>query len=161
MALSAAVQRRYRVLDSAVQNYRVANGVTIYLGAICAVANVSYVTTAKRGYLIPWDDLANGQYAGIAIGSPFNLSTSNTVVGNTSASPVVEASVETGELILEKFAVTGASAQSDVGKNVFASDDDTLTLTSGTLNRVGVVEYWYSSTTCDVRLFGRSKWLVI
>ena len=161
MALSAATSKVMRILNSAPVNYRVANGITIYLGGFVGIANASFVTTAKRGYLIPWENTANLEWAGIAIGSPFNLSTSNTVVGNTSGTPVPECSVETGEIMLVRHAVTGASAQSDVGKPVYGTDDDVLTLSSNNTTRMGEVEYWHSSTSCDVRVLGRAIWLTI
>lgn len=47
------------------------------------------------------------------------------------------------------IAVTGASSAADIGKPVFATDDDTFTLTpSG--SRIGVVARWISSTKCAV-----------
>jgi len=160
-ALSAATNKRVRILNSRVQNYKVANGVTIYLGGFIGLANVSFVTTAKRGYAIPWENTANLEWLGLAIGSPFNQSTSNTVVGDTSASVVPEVSAETGAFILVQHTVTGVSAQSDVGKAVFGTNDNDLTLTSNNTTRMGDVEYWHTSTTCDVRVYGRDVWLAI
>lgn len=160
-ALSAATNKVMRILHSSTVNYRVANGITIYLGGFIGLANVSFVTTAKRGYAIPWEDTANLEWLGIATGSPFNLSTTNTVVGDTSASVVPEVSAETGEFVLVRHAVTGASAQSDLGKPVYASNDNDLTLSSSNTTRMGEVEYWHTSTTCDVRVYGRTVWLAI
>lgn len=49
-----------------------------------------------------------------------------------------------------KLSVTGASAITDEGASVFATDDDTFTLTpSGT--RIGAVDKWLTGTTCMVR----------
>lgn len=161
-ALSTATPRKIRVLKSAMQNYRVANGVTIYLGGFLALANVSFVPyTAKRGYAIPWENTANIEWLGLAVASPFDLSITNTVVGNTSGEPVPEVSVETGEFILLQHVVTGVSAQSDVGKAVYATNDNDLTLTSNNTTRMGEVEYWHSSTSCNVRVYGRNVWLAI
>lgn len=161
-ALGTATARKIRLLHSAMQNYRVANGVTIYLGAFVGLANVSFVPyTAKRGYAIPWENTANVEWLGLATGSPFDLSVSNTVVGNTSGEPVPEVSVETGEFIIVQATVTGVSAQSDVGKAVYASNDNDLTLTQGNTSRMGEVEYWHSSTSCNVRVYGRTAWLMI
>lgn len=48
-----------------------------------------------------------------------------------------------------KLSVTGVSAIAQVGSTVFATDDDTFTLTpSGT--KIGVVSRWITSTTCMV-----------
>ncbi len=161
-ALGTATPRKIRVLHSSMQNYRVANGITIYLGGFTGLANVSFVPyTAKRGYAIPWENTANLEWLGLATGSPFNLSVVNTVVGDTSAEPPPEVSVETGEFILLQHAVTGVSAQSDTGKPVYASNDNDLTLSSNNTARMGEVEYWHSSTSCNVRVYGRTAWLMI
>lgn len=164
-ALQAAAQRNMRILKSKPMNYKVANGQTIYLGGIVGLATVSYVPlTAARGYAIPYANVANIEYLGVAIGSPFSLSTSNTIVGNTSPGSgqvVPEVSVETGELILIGVTVTGVSAITDIGRAVYLSTDNPndLTVTSNNTPYVGEVERWISSTTCDVRLFGRDAWI--
>jgi hypothetical protein len=161
-ALSVATARKIRVLKSAMQNYKVANGVTIYLGGFTALANVSFVPyTAKRGYAIPWENTANIEWLGLAVGSPFNLTIVNTVIGDTSAEPPPEVSVETGEFILLQHAVTGVGAQSDVGRAVYATNDNDLTVTANNTTRMGEVEYWHSSTSCNVRVYGRNVWLAI
>ena len=164
-ALSAAQTISMRVLKSKPMNYKVANGITVYLNSIVGLATVSYVPlTAARGYAIPYANVANIEYLGVAIGSPFSLSITNTVVGATSPGTglvVPEVSVETGELILLGVTVTGVSAQSDLGRAVYLSTDNPndLTVTSNNTPYVGEVERWISSTTCDVRLFGRDAWI--
>src|SRR3972149_1549790 len=118
-ALSAAVQRRYRIVKSHVQNYRVANAVTIYMGSFCGLPGTSGFTST-RGYARPWSNVATLEWIGVAFGSGTNdLSVTSTVVGDTSASPVVEVSCAGGQIILEQHAVTGVSAQADVGKVVY------------------------------------------
>jgi hypothetical protein len=49
-------------------------------------------------------------------------------------------------------AVTGVTGAGDVNKLVYASDDQTLTLTPNN-SPVGVVDSWISSTSCYVHLF--------
>lgn len=49
-----------------------------------------------------------------------------------------------------KVDVTGASAVTDVNSTVYASDDDTFTLTSSGNSSVGKVHRWISGTTCIV-----------
>lgn len=49
--------------------------------------------------------------------------------------------------------VTGASAITDAGKFVWATDGQTLTLTRQTAPPVGIVIKWVSSTYCEVYLF--------
>ena len=58
-----------------------------------------------------------------------------------------------GDIIL-RWAVTGATAKTDIGKPVYATDGQTLTLTKPTTGLPhGFVADWISSTTCDVYLF--------
>jgi hypothetical protein len=50
-----------------------------------------------------------------------------------------------------RLPVTGASAVTDNGVAVYASDDGTFTLTSSsTFVQIGKVATWITSTTCDV-----------
>lgn len=74
------------------------------------------------------------------------------LLGNTSATPIPEAQVETGAHILNKYAVTGASAATDVNTLVYlGSDDNTLTTTQpGTSKPLGWITRFYSSTQFDV-----------
>lgn len=56
--------------------------------------------------------------------------------------------------IVVRWAVTGATAITDIGKFVYATDGQTLTLTQPTTGLPhGIVVNWISSTTCDVYLF--------
>lgn len=158
-ALSAATQRRYRKWGYSVnQNWRVANGVTIYFGSFCMIPGLRSLTST-RGYARPYQTVQNQIWIGLAIGSPFSLSVTNTIVGDTSATPVPEVTTEAGPFILEQYAVTGVSAQSDVRQSVYATTDNDLTLSqtggAGAQDKeVGTVTYWWSSTTCDVLLYG-------
>lgn len=51
-----------------------------------------------------------------------------------------------------EMAVTGAASAADVGEIVYASDDDTLTMTAGSNTPVGKIARWVSGTTCVVQL---------
>lgn len=51
-----------------------------------------------------------------------------------------------------RYAVTGVTGLTDVGTAVYASADDTLTLTSTSNKLVGVVAQWFSGTECMVLL---------
>lgn len=56
--------------------------------------------------------------------------------------------------ILENVSVTGASAATDTFDKVYATDNQTLTLTPNSNNGPhGIVHKWRSSTYCDVLLF--------
>lgn len=159
-ALTAFTNKRYALIKSAKFNVKVANAVTIYMGGFTAIANVSFVTTARRGYAIPWENTANIEWGGIAEPT-IDITTTNTIVGDTSASPPDEVSCEGGELILKGHAVTGAAAQSDIGRAVYGTNDNDLTITSNNTTRIGEIDEWITSTTCHVRILGRSVWLAI
>ena len=63
-----------------------------------------------------------------------------------------------GGVVLEKTAVTGATAITDVGDFVYAADGQTLTKTAGSNNRpCGYITQWHNETTCDVRLFNLTE----
>lgn len=160
-ALTAASQRRYRLWGKSVlQNYRVMNSQTIYVGSFVGTPGTVGLTSA-RGYARTYTDEQTIEWLGLAIGSPFNLSTTNTIVGDTSASPVIEVSCETGPFVLEQYTVTGVSAQTDVGKALYARNDNDLNLTASQAPAAGRVEYWWSSTTADALLYGRLAAIVI
>src|SRR3990167_7593953 len=158
-ALSAATDRRYVKWGfSANRNWRVANGVTVYVGSFCMLPGAqSYTSTS--GYVRPYAVAQDALWVGMAIGSPFNLTVTNTIVGDTGATPVIEVTTECGPFVLPQYAVTGVSAQGDVRQSVYASNDNDLTLTQPTgagaeARTIGTVVYWWSSTTCDVLLYG-------
>lgn len=161
-ALSAATPVRMRIQMSAQHNYKVANSNTIYMGAIVGLAQADYVPlTADRGYAIPWENTANVEYLGIAINSPFDLSVTNTVVGNTSASVIPEVTVEGGIIVLQQVTVTGVAAVTDTGDQVYGATDnpnDLTTVSNNTDGALGEVERWYSSTTSDVLMYGRAAY---
>ena len=49
-----------------------------------------------------------------------------------------------------QVAVVGVASAADVGEPVYASDDDTFTLTASTHTTIGKVHRWISGTTCMV-----------
>ena len=144
MALTAA-QRwniKPRGWGSDVASFKVLNSEVIYHGALVLLDK-------QDGYLRNLEDASgtDDRFCGIAI--PKTAS----VTGDTGASPVVECAVDISGVTLEKVAVTGASAVTNTGDSVFATDENTLTLTQTTnLKKIGIVTRWYSSTTCDVKL---------
>lgn len=95
------------------------------------------------------DDAASLSPLGICIGEKNGLNQNLTgdSGGNYSA-------VARGGVVVEKVTVTGASAITDVGKFVYCTDGQTLTLTKPSVGvAFGIVTYWHTSTTCDVYLF--------
>lgn len=59
--------------------------------------------------------------------------------------------IQNGEAVLT---VAGSSAVTDQGSTVYATDDDTFTLTPGG-SPIGEVVGWISGTSCYVRFYGR------
>lgn len=55
--------------------------------------------------------------------------------------------IEEGEVVLS---VTGAASVADENEAVYASDDDTFTLTAGGNSSIGKVVRWISGTSCLV-----------
>ena len=91
-------------------------------------------------------DSADITPCGIVVGNTRGLNTLLTGDGASRA-------VSRGGIVLKEVAVTGASAITDVGDLVYASDGQTLTKTASNMNPFGRIVKWYSSTTCDVYVF--------
>jgi hypothetical protein len=128
--------------------FEVGDTVAVYRGSIMAAGHSSNATAAKRGRVSPWTG-AVGEIPGFGF-SPWG------VTGDASATPPTKATLQLNDFILYKATVTGVTAVTDQFKLVYASDDDTLTLTAQTNRPVpcGVIVRWYTSTTCDVLMFG-------
>jgi hypothetical protein len=169
-ALSAATSPPYEHASrfSWTQTFRVVNSDIIYAGALCGLPGTNALTSG-RGYLHPWQDQINIQWAGIAeaqswtggiLASARTGTTTrvNSVLGDTSATPVPEISVEMGPVVLKNVTVTGVSAQTDLWRTLLYSNTDNYTDLSTTASTyapaIGKVLYWYSSTEADVALFG-------
>jgi hypothetical protein len=151
-ALSQATQRRTKPIMSWVQNYVVLNSGVLYVGSFAGMLNGT--STAQRGYAKAYADQNSIKYLGLVIGSPFSLSTTLTVTGNTSGTPVPQVTVEAGPFIMQSYTVTGSSAFTDVGRQVYLRNDNDMNVTQILSPRIGRIEYWYTSTTCDVLVYG-------
>lgn len=147
MALSANKLRTLRsALDLA---FKVKDAHQTYAGSLAALAGPDHPTAADRGYGRVW--------SGAAGEIPLGGFVQRKVKGDTAATPVKEMEVRSvaEDFIAERIAVTGAAAITDVGKPVYWSDDDTLTLTRPTRGiPAGVIVRWHTSTTSDVFIFG-------
>jgi len=123
--------------------YELTNGVTAFAGSLMGLLRSS-------GRAVLWSDVANLTFLGPAM---------KAAIGDTSASPPPDVNVnESGEIMM-KVPVVGAASIANQGDRVYATDDDTLTLTP-TVNAgaIGTVVRWYVSTTCDVRLLTPSEY---
>ena len=138
MALSA--KTHYNTRARSQQSYVVENAAVIYHGALVGLDIVT-------GRLQPWNsDSVSLKFRGVA--TPQDDSVTG-VAGTT-----VECPVDEGGMILHNVGVTGASAQANVGDLVYATDDNTLTLTATTnVGAIGEVVRYITGTSCDVRLW--------
>ena len=131
------------------QSFQIADALQLYTGSFVRLAS---------GRLALYDGATGSVIVGYVQPSSRDLciiSGSTTVaplLGETSASPVPEASVETGAFILNKYDVTNVTAITDVGTLVYlASDDNTLTTTQPNSSKpLGWITRWHSGTSCDV-----------
>lgn len=122
-------------------------------------------TTSK--IVVNATQLYAGSYVGIVSGSGHVSTFSDTagleplgfamekVLGDTSVSGDEDrVSVNIGGGTVKSIAVTGAGATNDTGEPVYATNDNTFTLTAtSNTPAVGVIERFHSGTTCDVRFF--------
>lgn len=157
--LTAYVDRRYRPGGfSWFQNWVVNNADVIYIGSFCGIPNpTGGGLTSKRGYVSIYSNQQQIMWVGVCTRTNYESTTDQTgnkVTGATSNSPPPEIWAEGGPIVLEQYAVAGLSAQSDLGKAVFALNDNDLTLTQGQSPSIGRIAYWYSATQADVLCYG-------
>lgn len=93
-------------------------------------------------------DNGSGYARPLVAGDPFLGFSEFTYDNSTGAAGAISGRFQFRGVI--KLTVVGASALTDKGKNVYASDDNTFTLTKGANSFVGKVHRWVASTTCMV-----------
>lgn len=115
-----------------VQQYPAVATDIIYQGA--------YVGNNGSGYARPL--VAGDPFLGIAVHNRADNSAGS--AGDVNVEVVVRG-------VLSKASITGASSVADVGRAVFASDDDVLTLTIGSNTKIGkIVRFHADDSTFDV-----------
>src|SRR3990167_384750 len=116
----------------------VKNGSTIYQGSLCGIAHAT-------GHVVPLDDAADRSFCGIAL---------NKIVGDGT----LEGSINGLEFAADNVAVTGLTAQTVVPQPVFATTDNTLTLTRPADDAVcvGIATKYASSGVGSVLFFGHA-----
>jgi hypothetical protein len=129
---------------------QVVNGQTIFSGSQAALCGFDHATAANRGRL--------KAYAAVAGEVPFGWKIFASVLGNTSPGSGVqipEGEVYQGSRFWEAVTVTGLTGdQTDVGREVYMSDDNTWTLTRPTRGiPMGIIVRSTSATTADVMSF--------
>jgi len=123
----------------------VADAVQTYGGMFAGIRGPDHATT--QGYVDAYNDEKGMIFAGPQL--------DDQVLGDTSATPPPTNSTGTDASILKATAVTGVASRADIGKAVYATDSNVLTLTAPTYaTPVGIVVDWATSTTCDVLMLG-------
>lgn len=155
MALSAARERDIETADPGRQRVTIANGSTIYWGALVGID--TDVGSSSQGRAVPYDDTTDGVVlAGRAILFIDSSDQTNEVSLAGTASGGEAVVIDTRPVIVERVTVTSGSATS-VGQPVFLTDDDESTYVLAPPSTyalpVGVVHRHHTGTTCDVRRF--------
>ena len=126
-------------IDTARHEFIIKTSEALVCNAFTSVA----IATGKVEFA---DDVADLCPCGIVLGSSDGIASHLTGNGTYKA-------VCRGGIIIQ-YAVTGATAKTDIGKEVYATDGQTLTLTEPTAGMPhGKVVDWVSSTTCKVYLY--------
>lgn len=131
MALSKDTPRSFKGAPELGNELRVAASTRVYQGAYAGIVAAS---GHIRGLV------AGDVFAGVA------LEPSDNSAGAAAATRVKLAT----RGILRKASVTGVSDATSIGAAVYASADDTLTLTSTSNTLIGSVNDWHTGAVCDV-----------
>lgn len=151
-ALSENLNRTVRTRIK--QAFKIANTIQAFGGSFAALRTAEHATAASRGYAAPYNDAAGNLF----LGGHFNRK----ILGDTSATPVPESDTTIEGEILKRVDVTGVSAITDVGKSVYATTDNDLTLTRGAINcPVGFIVRWHTGTSVDVLLFSAAEMAIL
>lgn len=141
MALAADLARASHGGSNAIAAYLRTAAVTYYAGALVGL-------NPTTGALVLWSDTAGLLFKGL-VEQHFPLSDFgiNTTAPN-------EVSVNESGPVLERVNVVGVASQANVGDLVYATDDNTLTLTA-TVNvkAIGRISRWHTGVISDVKLF--------
>lgn len=162
--ITTYTDRDIKIIDSYMQDFTIANAVTIPVGAYTMLPGSSG-DTANRGLLDNYLNESTSIFVGLLVSwggaAPLASITGGTVIGNTAAAnpyQSVMGAVETGPHILKSVNIAGGSAQSDVGKKVWMLNNNDFTLTSqlsiGLSNTVGRVVFFNSGTSENILLYG-------
>jgi hypothetical protein len=152
MASSITVRREVEAPIST--EIEIVNGDGIPSGVYVGLNSRDHGTAASRGRITNWTSAANQ----IPLGFRFL----EDKTGDTTQTPPVRGAVNIDEHIALNVPVTGlAGDKGDVGRVVYASDNNTFTLTQPTLAiPAGIVIRWRTATVCDVLFFSASQMIL-
>jgi hypothetical protein len=118
----------------------------IYHGALVVIDKATGTPPAE-GVLKNLDDLSGTLDWFVGVARP----STNYVTGDGST---VWCPVDTSGSTIVHVAVTGVAGKPNIGDLVYATDENTLTLSSASnIKAVGVVDRYYGTTYIDVKLF--------
>lgn len=138
---------RYRTHEPGRANPEVFNAEVLYAGAFVSIGNENHATSEAPGRAEAWSNAAGRTPAGWS---------QDQQTGDTSASPIVRGHIDTQPRQVE-CSVTGAAGdETDVLKLVYATDDQTFTLTrpSDPTTPVGFIVDYRASGSALVEFFG-------
>lgn len=139
---------------SGYNSYPIANGVTLYPGALVSL---------EGGYLNHWADGAGDVFVGIVLGDATGISPGGALTGDTSATPIPEARVDqSGVTLMHLDSVGDTPTQAKVGDLVYSADSDTDSLTldnTGRTHPIGYMSKFRTATDVDVTLFTPAEML--
>jgi hypothetical protein len=125
----------YVTAGRTVSSLALTSGVTAYDGALLGLS-------PSTGKAVLWSDTSGILFMGIAM---------RRAVGDAN---LTEVSIDTAGLELRDVAVTGASAITDQGDKIYATDDNTFTKTpTANVGPIGYIKRWRTATKCDVQLY--------
>lgn len=156
MALAARNTWEYQP-GNLTASFVILSGAVIYDGALVGIHEAKSGVTSSEGYLDTWTDGTDQLvFCGVAKITDQNSSTGTG--DKLTGDGTIECGVDISGVILKNVPVTGSSAVDDVGDPVYASDDNTLTLTATSgANEIGFVTRYQSSGYADVHLFSASQ----
>lgn len=146
LAADAVLRKTVSASGDSLQSFRVVNADIVYASALVGQALIGH---ASAGYILP--------YAPAALLCPIGWSVDPAVTGDTSASPVPEASIDIGgggKLLT----VTGiANTIADIGKDVFPVTDNTFNLVR-VANQIAIGTIYRSHSSTQVWVQTEPMW---
>ena len=144
--------------DIQVWNDRQPDRIQIPIADTEVIFKGAFVAINTAGFAVNIVDTAGFEPLGVVTAFDEQNTDQESVTGDTSASVVPAVDVDISERVARKMTVVGATTQALVGEPVFATDENTFTMTP-TVNipAIGTVVRFHSSTIVDVLLFAHSE----
>lgn len=151
MASLSAADRNIKLTSQETIAVPIADTEAVFIGGYYAI---------DSGVITELTDAAGSNPAGILVEFSDLDTGDGTDTGAAAATPRPEGVLDIGGGVVKEVTVTGASALSDVGTEVYLTGDNLADLTisaTTTTPAVGLISRYHSGTTCDVLLYPYSK----